>query len=173
MSINSFLNQSISLKLIIVVGGFWLILAAIGVLYFFGGVKEGFQAGLVGIGSALDYKIGDGVKSSWENKGSNNDAGHGVIPGAIDIKSSLNMISSDEKASIIVGPDNVFTELETNEGGEVPLPEGELVFFDKTKFSPECCPSPYSNSEGCVCASPEQMKYLNERGGNRTLTSVY
>jgi hypothetical protein len=64
--------------------------------------------------------------------------------------------------------------LEKNEGGgPIPLPEGELLFFDSTKFSPDCCPSVYSNADGCVCASPEQMKYLNERGGNRTLTSEY
>ena len=176
MNINSFLNQTISLKLIVVVGGFWMIVAAIGVLYFFGGVKEGFQAGLVGIGSALDYKIGDGIKSSWENKGPNNaSAGSSEANiNSFDMTNSLNMASSTENASLIISQDNAFAALETNEsGGDIPLPEGELVFFDKTKFSPECCPSPYSNSEGCVCASPEQMKYLNERGGNRTLTSVY
>jgi len=163
MSINSFLNQSISLKLIIVVGGFWALLAAIGVFYFFGGMKEGFQAGLVGVGSALDYKMGDGVKTSWENK---------VFPveAPIQVAKVPNVITDVNNDTIDT---NVFADLETNEGGEVPLPEGELVFFDKTKFSPECCPSSYSNGEGCVCASPEQMQYLNQRGGNRTLTSVY
>ena len=35
----------------------------------FGGIKEGFNAGLVGLGSAIDYKMGDGVKKSWENAG--------------------------------------------------------------------------------------------------------
>ena len=50
MSINSFLNQTISLKIIIVVSGFWLIVAAFALYYFFGGIKEGFQAGLVGLG---------------------------------------------------------------------------------------------------------------------------
>ena len=49
----------------------------------------------------------------------------------------------------------------------------DLLIFDKTKFSPDCCPSIYSNSMGCVCASAEQMKFLNERGGNRTLYSEY
>ena len=163
MSINSFLNQSISLKLIIVVGGFWSLLALIGVFYFFGGMKEGFQAGLVGVGSALDYKMGDGVKSSWENK---------VLPVEAPIKVAKipTMITDVNNDTIDT---NVFADLETNEGGEVPMPEGELVFFDKTKFSPECCPSTYSTGEGCVCASPEQMQYLNQRGGNRTLTSVY
>ena len=168
MSINSFLNQSISLKLIIVVGGFWALLAAFGVLYFFGGVKEGFQAGLVGIGTALDYKMGNRVKSSWENKD--------VTAITYNIQSP-NSAPQQPTAILDVNNDtidtNVFADLETNEGGDVPLPEGELVFFDKTKFSPECCPSSYSTGEGCVCASPEQMQYLNQRGGNRTLTSVY
>jgi hypothetical protein len=140
---NNFFDQTISLKLIIVVGGFWLIVAAIAVFYFFGGVKEGFKAGLVGMGSALDYKMGNGVKSSWENKEKSDD-------------------SSD-----------IYSNLEQNIGGPIPLPEDELLFFDKNKFSPDCCPSNYSNADGCVCASPEQMKYLNERGGNRTLTSEY
>jgi len=151
MSINSFFNQTISLKLIIVVGGFWLIVAAIVIFYFFGGIKEGFQAGLYGLGSALDYKMGEGVKKSWENKD--------VVDG--------------NKPSTVNDESNVYSILEKNEGGPVPLKEGELLIFDTNKFSPECCPSSYSNSDGCVCASPEQMQYLNERGGNRTLHDEY
>jgi hypothetical protein len=138
---NGFLDQTISLKTIIMIGGAWLILITIAVFYLFGGIKEGFKAGIVGIGSALDYKMGEGVKRSWENK---------PIEDA-----------------------NIYSSLEQNVGGPVPLPEDELLFFDKNKFSPDCCPSNYSNADGCVCASPEQMKYLNERGGNRTLTGEY
>ena len=152
MSINSFLNQSISLKIIIVVGGFWLIVAAIVVYYFFGGVKEGFQAGLVGLGTALDYKMGEGVKKSWENKDTIENA----------------------KSSAVNDNANIYSSLEKNDGGTpIPLPEGELLIFENNKFSPDCCPSSYSNADGCVCASPEQMKYLNERGGNRTLHDAY
>ena len=157
MSINSFLNQSISLKFIIVIGGFWFIMTAIAVYYFFGGIKEGFQAGLVGLGSALDYKMGDGVKRSWEN---NN---NGVSENA----------TANMRAATLPDDNNAFAGLEGNEGGPVPLPEGELLIFKTNKFSPECCPSSYSNGDGCVCASPEQMKYLNERGGNRTLASEF
>ena len=32
---------------------------------------------------------------------------------------------------------------------------------------PECCPSTYSNSIGCVCTTEQQRKYINTRGGNR------
>ena len=153
MGIKKFLEQTISIKLIIVVGGFWLIVAAFAVYIMFGGIKEGFNAGLVGLGSAIDYKMGDGVRRSWENKGT---------------------IQEHKNPDAINDSSNIYSELEKNEGGgPIPLPEGELLFFDSTKFSPECCPSTYSNSEGCVCASPEQMQYLNERGGNRTLTSEY
>ena len=63
--------------------------------------------------------------------------------------------------------------LEDNVGGKVPLPEGELLIFAENKFDPKCCPSAYSNSSGCVCATPEQMNYLNTRGGNRTFSSIY
>ena len=159
MSINSFFNQNISLKLIFIVVGFWLILAAIAVYYFFGGIKEGFQAGLIGLGSALDYKMGDGVKRSWEN------SDNGVSENA----------TANMHAPTLPDDNNVdvFAKLEGNEGGPVPLPEGELLIFKTNKFSPECCPSSYSNGDGCLCASPEQMKYLNERGGNRTLASEY
>jgi hypothetical protein len=177
MSINSFLNQTISLKIIIVVGGFWLIVAAIALFYFFGGIKEGFEAGLVGLGTALnygsslDYKMGNGVKRSWEN----NNVVENVLP---VVESSILTASNDATQPIIGGSGatvnyNIFSDLEKNEGGPIPLPENELLIFDKNKFSPECCPSAYSNSDGCVCASPEQMKYLNERGGNRTLYGVY
>lgn len=139
-----FFDQTISLKVILVVGGFWFIVFAIAIYYLFGGIKEGFQAGLVGIGSVIDYKMGNGVKKSWENKEEVNDKSF-----------------------------NIYSSLEQNVGGPVPLPEGELLIFDQNKFSPDCCPSAYSNADGCVCASPEQMKYLNERGGNRTLDSEY
>ncbi len=54
-------------------------------------------------------------------------------------------------------------------GTPVPLPEGELFMFANNTVSPECCTSAtYSTVDGCVCTSMDQIKYLNERGGNRT-----
>ena len=152
MSINKFLDQTISIKLIIVGGGFWLIVAVFVVYFMFGGIKEGFNAGLVGIGSAIDYKMGDGVKRSWENS---------------------DTINEHKNPKALNDSANIYSDLEKNEGGPIPLPEGELIFFDTNKFTPECCPSTYSTGDGCLCASPEQMKYLNERGGNRTLTGEF
>ena len=57
-------------------------------------------------------------------------------------------------------------------GTPVPL-ENTLFFFEDNKFKAECCPSTYSSSSGCACTSEEQMKYLNERGGNRTLPTEF
>lgn len=50
-------------------------------------------------------------------------------------------------------------------------------FFGSLKFKPECCGNPagssYSNSVGCACMCPEQLNYLNSRGGNRTFQTEY
>ena len=54
---------------------------------------------------------------------------------------------------------------------EEPLKNGSMVMFAKNKSKPECCPSPYSTSTGCVCMTSEQIHYLNTRGGNRTSDS--
>jgi len=107
-----------------------------------GGIKEGFRAGTDLMGAAVGYRLGEGVKGSWDKN---------TNPGSA----------------------NVYNTLETNVGGDVPLPDGELYMFYKNKNSPDCCPASYSADNGCVCASKEQMVYLNRRGGNRTLDSEY
>ena len=111
-----------------------------------GGIKEGFNAGVNIAGAAIDYSMGKGLPQSWEN-----------VNGKIDANSAATWYKS----------------LEGNVGGPVPLPEGQLSMFADNKFDPNCCPSTYSTGSGCACVSPEQAKYLNERGGNRTLPTEY
>jgi hypothetical protein len=114
-----------------------------------GGIKEGFQAGTQLAGAALKYHMGQGVKGSYETDDSGNTATY----------------------------NDWFKGLDGNTGGKVPLPEGQLAMFYDNIQSPSCCGegqgSTYSGSMGCVCVAPEQMKYLNERGGNRTFTTEY
>tara|TARA_Y100000817_G_C16734956_1_gene489720 strand:- start:343 stop:753 length:411 start_codon:yes stop_codon:yes gene_type:complete len=64
---------------------------------------------------------------------------------------------------------NWFSPLSNNKvGRKPPLAEDELNIFAENKVSPECCGSgSYSSSNGCICETPEQMQYLNNRGGNR------
>lgn len=111
-----------------------------------GGIREGFDAGVSIAGAAIDYSMGKGVNQSWEK-----------VNGVLDVDSSSTWMKS----------------LEGNVGGPVPLPEGELAMFSDNKFDPDCCPATYTSSSGCACIAPEQMSYLNQRGGNRTLPTDY
>ena len=58
-------------------------------------------------------------------------------------------------------------------GNHVPLAEHEVAIFSNNVQSPLCCPSTYSGTGGCVCATESQMKYLNARGGNRRANTEF
>jgi len=48
------------------------------------------------------------------------------------------------------------------------LQEGlATLSFDDVTARPDCCPSSYSTSEGCVCLSKQQLNAIYSRGGNR------
>ena len=91
------------------------------------------------IGAELSDSMGNGVRSSWLNP--------------------------DKTAKTM--DNNTYSRMETTTSA--PLPESEMLIFNNNKFTPECCPSTYSNSTGCLCATPEQYHYLNAHGGNRTV----
>jgi hypothetical protein len=65
------------------------------------------------------------------------------------------------------GYQTVLDRVSGNVGTKVPL-EDTMVFYKDNEFKPECCPSSYTSSTGCMCSSPEQVKYLAQRGGNRS-----
>ena len=44
-----------------------------------------------------------------------------------------------------------------------------LFIFKNNQCKPECCGASFSCSGGCVCTTPQQRDYINQRGGNRTL----
>ena len=105
-----------------------------------GGVKEGFINALAVQGAAIDYCMSAGVPRT---KGQ-----YRPPPG-------------------VHGEDiNPFSRYAGNKGG--PVPPDNMFMLSDNKFDPSCCSSPYSNSMGCVCLSPDQAEFLNERGGNRT-----
>lgn len=56
---------------------------------------------------------------------------------------------------------------------DIPLPNGEMLMFKNTPFSPSCCPNTYSNSMGCACMTVDQYNYLIDRGGNNVPYSEY
>jgi hypothetical protein len=109
-----------------------------------GGIREGFNAGTDMMGAALDYSMGLEQQQLMQDPNS------------------------------VYGYNSWYSGLEGNSQGiKPPLPEGQMDLFAQNVSRPECCPSTYTTSVGCICETPEQMKYLNERGGNRTLNSTY
>lgn len=44
--------------------------------------------------------------------------------------------------------------------------------FNKNYSNESCCPSIWSNASGCICATSEQVNFLNRRGGNRTFGEI-
>ena len=46
------------------------------------------------------------------------------------------------------------------------------IFLDKS-FKPECCPSLYTKSSGCMCKDDETNDLLIMRGGNRMIKDTY
>jgi len=48
-----------------------------------------------------------------------------------------------------------------------PEPE-EMFLFANNKVSPACNKSSYTTGGGGICTTPEQLRFLNTRGGNRT-----
>lgn len=166
MGIDSILNSPISLKTVIFFGSIWMIFASVVALFFFGGVKEGFDAVTVGIGSVINYKMGNGVKGSWENDD---------MPKSDQISDSIKT-NSELKTPDILASEMILANLEHNNAGNDPSLANELydlTFFKDNAFSPECCPSNYTSSGGCACMSPEQIKFLGHRAGNNTLVSDF
>lgn len=116
-------------------------------------------------GKAGDKKAGD-KKTGDKKEGfvnlSNNDLN-------IDDSYTMGWVQTAKRYASGMGNKNRLNTYKDNVGTPVPLPEGELFFFADNKFKPECCPSTYSDSMGCACLSQDQVNYINQRGGNRTL----
>ena len=43
----------------------------------------------------------------------------------------------------------------------------QIMKYQNSKFSPECCPSSITSDTGCLCATKEDEKEWLTRGGNR------
>ena len=56
---------------------------------------------------------------------------------------------------------------------QIPPPEGQLDFFAKTEFKPECCPNTFSTSTGCACLDMGSYNFLKQRGGNNVPFSEF
>jgi hypothetical protein len=105
--------------------------------------RIGLQEGMSMIGAPIDWQMGEDQTNNWQNKAN---------------QYSQNMGYSESKS-----------KYSQYSGTPTPLPEGQMFMFADNKFKPECCPSTYSSSTGCACITQEQVDYINQRGGNRTM----
>lgn len=131
-----------------------------------------FQSGM----DIISGSVGSGPASRDEKITVTNSRKEGMST----MGSSINETQNGDVASMWVSKANsyasdlgygVMNNTGTSYTADEPLKNGEMVMFAKNKFKPECCPSPYSTSTGCVCMTSEQIHYLNTRGGNRTTDS--
>lgn len=95
------------------------------------------------MGASTDWQMGEGQSTNWQNKANQ----YAASMGYSEQKSKYSQYS----------------------GTSMPLPEGQMYMFADNKFKPECCPSTYTSSTGCACITQEQVDYINQRGGNRTM----
>jgi hypothetical protein len=137
-----------------------------------GGLPNVFQSGM----DIIFSSVGSGPASRDEKITVSNSRKEGMST----MGSSINETQNGDVASMWVSKANsyasdlgygVINNTGTSYTADEPLKNGEMVMFSKNKFKPECCPSPYSTSTGCVCMTSEQIHYLNTRGGNRTTDS--
>lgn len=117
-------------------------------------IKEGLELSpkeeMTVLGTDINWKMGDGVPGSWDNS------------------QHTNPLQQQQNTGL-------YSKLEGNVAPEPysQIDSGSLDFLSGNKFDAKCCPATYTSSTGCACLSVEQAKYLNERGGNRTLSSMY
>lgn len=129
-----------------------------------GGIKEGFEA-IENLGANLSYMMGNNIKGSVHDLQFTNGENSTLKDDLEQVIPPYENDNDNKKEHNI----NIYKDLETNIGLKSNLSTNEMSFFDNTTFNPECCPSNYSTSSGCACMTPEQMKFLGQRGGNRTL----
>ena len=110
--------------------------------------KEGF-AGMCD-GTPVEYDLGGDDPNSWINTAA----------------------TSSTTYKGLTGDHNTASKYSSNTNIKGPLQPGELYYFNKNEFSADCCKGNMFRSDiGCPCMSKDQIKYLNQRGGNRTCYS--
>jgi hypothetical protein len=80
-----------------------------------------------------------------------------------------NPIGAFDGVKLVVGPDGRSKDDVHTVGGNFAPGPDNLFIFKNNECKPECCGSSFSCGGGCVCTTPDQRKYINQRGGNRTV----
>ena len=88
-------------------------------------------------------------------------------------KDSYEPIGPFDGVKMVAGPQSSWRYTSPNEPLNGYFPKftpgpDNLFMFKDNQAKPECCGASYSSDMGCVCTTPEQRKFINMRGGNRT-----
>jgi len=134
---------------------------------------EGFLSGNM---APVDYTMGvcGGIHSSDLASIERSDRKYdGLVLGASP-KPDYSLLSPDKVAyhspvgdAYALNPDPAMTERYPPIDGKNGSPQ-HLFMFAYNRSSPECCPSTFSSSRGCVCMSEAQRNYINRRGANKS-----
>jgi hypothetical protein len=117
-------------------------------------IAEGFEA------ASLDYKMGKftGLNTLTDEMPYNN-----LTPQELVARSKVIYHSPVGTAHSLM-PDAAVSCNHPSVDGTKGAPKA-MAMLAYNRSSPDCCPSTYSNSMGCVCMSKEQQDYL-ARGGS-------
>lgn len=116
----------------------------------------------------VQYKIGpyDGLCLRTENKKFKN--------------LSENKLVSDDKLMTYLGVQGpIQNRISDNSVLTGPTVDGDddssqrLFMFANNESSLSCCPSTFSTDKGCVCVTPKQQKFINNRGFNKNGDSQF
>jgi len=169
----SFLNHTVSIKMLILIGFVYsiLIMSTVNSCCNNKGIMkslEGFMGGNNSLKPLSPALVKEGFTGANTNNGESSKyslAHSNVVDtskwGSPTLTVSGNNVPAAAQA-IINRPNQSF-----------PLPEGQLSLFDNMPFSPECCPNTYSSSMGCACMNSNTYNYLITRGGNNVPYSEY
>lgn len=91
-----------------------------------------------------------------------------------ECKSQSSYILPKDKLQIIQGtpvPTSPSDPVKYDNDPSAPSTDGkngpnQMFMFAFNRASPECCPSSYSTSQGCVCMTNDQTNFISQRGNN-------
>ena len=81
---------------------------------------------------------------------------------------SLLYSTSDLKEMFWPTAKEAFTEADFSSYMDGESSGASLSMLAANRVTPDCCPSTYSTSNGCVCLTNEQLEDIRNRGGNRS-----
>ena len=108
-------------------------------------------------GAPLNYNIGKGISISYADK---------ILEpgGASTWRHQPNNVPLRNQKMFV--PQGTQIPLAGESRSVLPVPNS-MFYFNENQVSMACCPSTYTTSDGCVCTTPQQRKYIGEeRGGN-------